>query len=99
MKNMIKMHQLIGDFAENKEVAKKLREEIILPSLSEGNEVILDFEGVEGATQSFIHALVSEPIRLLRNDALERLYYKNTNDNVQSIISVVYRYMQESLAI
>lgn len=97
MKKAINMHPLTGDFAENKEIAKKLRIEIIMPALSKGGEVILDFNNINGATQSFIHALVSDPIRHFRDIAYDNLYYKNTNKDIQKIISIVYRYMQESL--
>ena len=97
MKKSIKIRPLAGDFAENKEIAKKLRIEQIMPALSKGNEVILDFDGVNGVTQSFIHALLSDPIRQFRDTAYDNLYYKNTNQDVQKIISIVYSYMQESL--
>ncbi|AKL98311.1 STAS-like domain-containing protein [Endomicrobium proavitum] len=59
--------------------------------------VTFDFDGVSGVTQSFIHALLSDPIRKFYNTVFENLYYKNTNEDVKKIISIVYRYMQESL--
>ncbi len=97
MKKNIKMRKKAGDFAENKDIAKKLRIEIIMPALSKGYEVVLDFDGVAGATQSFVHALISDPIRELKDVAFDHLVYKNANDDVREIISIVYRYMQESL--
>ncbi len=97
MKEIIHIKVLAGDFAENKEIAKKRRIEEILPRLSQRSKVVLDFEGVGGATQSFIHALISDPIRQYGNDAFENLYFKNANADIQKIISIVYRYMQESL--
>lgn len=97
MKKTINMRKAAGDFAENKDIAKKLRIEKIMPALSKGNEVILDFDGVSGATQSFIHALISDPIRELKDVAFNKLAYKNANDDIREIISIVYRYMQESI--
>lgn len=97
MNKTIELKPLVGDFAENKETAKKLRIERIMPGLSQGHEVILDFYGIGGATQSFIHALVSDPIRQFGNTAFENLYFKNANADIQKIISIVYRYLQESL--
>lgn len=91
------MKELAGVFAENKDIAKKIRLEVIFPRLSKGDEVVLDFGGVSGATQSFIHALISDPIRELRDIAFDKLVYKNANDDIQAVISIVYRYMQESL--
>ena len=97
MKRIIDMRKIAGDFAENKDIAKKLRIEKIMPALSKGDEVILDFDGVSGATQSFIHALISDPIRELKDVAFANLAYKNANIDIREIISIVYRYMQESL--
>ncbi|MBI2465150.1 STAS-like domain-containing protein [Candidatus Shapirobacteria bacterium] len=97
MKKIIKILKQTGDFAENKDVAKDLRLKKIMPALLKSNGVILDFKGVNGATQSFIHALISDPIRELKDRAFDNLSYKNTNDAIREIISIVYRYMQESL--
>ncbi len=99
MKKIIAIRKLTNDFAENKDIAKKLRIEEIMPALSKGDEVILNFEGVKGATQSFIHALISDPIREMQDVAFDNLLYQNTNNNIREIISIVYRYMQESLDI
>lgn len=97
MKSHLRMHSLVGDFAENKDIAKQIRIEEIIPSLLKGDEVILDFEGVKGATQSFIHALISDPIRELKDVAFDHIFYKNANEEIREIVSIVYRYMQESL--
>ncbi len=96
---MIKMRQIIGSsFADNKDIAKRIRIEQIMPALSKEKEVVIDFDGVSGATQSFIHALISDPIREFRDIAYTNLVFKNANDDVRAIISIVYRYMQESLS-
>lgn len=97
MKKTIKIFKFAGEFAENKDIAKKVRIEVIIPSLSKGNEVIIDFEGVGGVTQSFVHALISDPIREYKDIAFDNLFYKHVNDDIKGIISIVYRYMQESL--
>lgn len=97
MKKTIKLMAIAGEFAENKDIAKKLRVEQIMPTLSKGGEVIFDFDGITGATQSFIHALISDPIREFKAVAFDNLAYRNANDDIKEIISIVYRYMQESL--
>ncbi len=97
MKKNIKLYPIVGDFAENKDLAKKIRLEEILPALSKHQIVILDFKNTTGATQSFIHALISDPIREYRDIAFEKLTFKNVNKDIKEIISIVYRYMQESM--
>lgn len=93
----IKLKTLAGSFAENKDIAKDIRLKQIMPALEKREEVIVDFTGVDGATQSFIHALISDPIRKYGDIAFDNMYYNNANDDIQEIILIVYRYMQESM--
>lgn len=50
-------------FEEDVEEAAKVREEIILPNLENGEIIVLDFSKVRAATQSFIHALMYKLFR------------------------------------
>ena len=94
----INVHKIINsDFAENKDFAKIIRVRHILPDLELGDEVEIDFSDISGATQSFIHALLAEPIRNFRQRAFDGIYFSGANENIQQLIRVVYRYMQESL--
>ena len=96
MRTTINLLDQIGKFGEDKDAARAIRQRQIIPALESGNEVALDFTGVSGATQSFIHALIAEPIMRFRDQAFEILYYISANDEVAEIISIVYRYLQES---
>lgn len=93
----IKVLDLTGEFAENKDVAKDIRLKHLLPALEKGRAITFDFEDVQGATQSFIHALVSDALRKFPNVVYDNVFYKNANEEIQKIITIVYRYMQESL--
>lgn len=84
-----------GAFAENKDVARDIRMREIGPAIESGEEIILDFERVEAATQSFIHALISDILRSYGNEALDRMSFKSCNDTVKKIINIVVDYMQE----
>ena len=92
----IKLKKLVGTFAENKDIAQEIRVKSIMPALEKGKEVILDFEGIDGATQSFIHALISDIIRRYGSEALDKISFKNCNETIRKIISIVAEYMQES---
>jgi len=92
---IIKLLSKTGTFAENKDVAREIRIENITPILEKNEEITLDFEGVDSATQSFIHALISELIRSFGNEIVENIYFKNCNKNVQNIINIVVEYMQD----
>ncbi len=92
----IDIRQEAGSFAENKDVARMLRETRIEPALASEEEIILDFDGVEGATQSFMHALISQCIRNHGPEALDRIAFKGCNPTIRKIVEVVADYMQEA---
>jgi len=92
----IELFPYVGSFAENKDRARSIRLERIVLALDEGQEVTLDFEGVESATQSFVHALISDLIRNYGPEVIDRIYFKNCSEIVKKIVSMVVEYMQES---
>lgn len=53
----------IKEFEEDVEAAAEARENIIIPCLTKGELVVLDFSGIRAATQSFIHALMYRVFR------------------------------------
>ncbi len=83
-----------GRFAENKDAAREIRINEILPAIESNEGVVLDFEGVEGTTQSFIHAMISDVIRRKGTDVLDKIFFKNCNETVKKIIDIVVDYMQ-----
>jgi hypothetical protein len=91
----IKIRGHAGAFAENKDIAKDIRLTEIVPALAKNEEVTLDFAGVDGTTQSFIHALISDLLRKYGSDVLDRVEFKSCNDTVRKIITIVVDYMQE----
>lgn len=86
----------VGDFAEDKDAAARLRRGQLLPSLNAGNSVELDFSGVSLTTQSFIHALISEALRVHGEMALDRIRFKSCEPAVKDIIQTVVQYVLES---
>lgn len=93
----IKLFKQVGPFAENKDIARNIRLRKLIPALKKNQTIILDFEDVDGATQSFIHALISDLIRKYGNEVLDRIQFKSCNDTVKGIITIVVNYMQESI--
>lgn len=94
---IIKLLPKTGTFAENKDIARDIRIKYIMPVLEKHEEITLDFAGVESATQSFIHALISELIRNFGSEILNSIYFKNCNKSVQEIINIVVDYMQAAI--
>lgn len=78
--------------AEDKDIAGELRDTVILPALRNGERVEVDFSAVETATQSFVHALLADAIRLKGDDSFEYLSFRGCAPAVQSIIKTVFGY-------
>lgn len=93
---IIRLLDYSSPFAENKDVARKVKTALILPALQHGKNVILDFEGISGATQSFIHALISDLIRKYESDVFNMMKFKNCSTDIKSVINIVADYMEES---
>jgi hypothetical protein len=87
-----------GSFAENKDVARSIRVEELEPALASGEEVRLDFGGVELATQSFVHALISSVIRARGADVLDHIDFRDCSETVQGVIEIVVEYSQDDTA-
>jgi hypothetical protein len=93
----IKIFDFAGSFAENKDVARDLREQKIFPALESGKEIIFDYAQIDTTTQSFTHALISESIRIFGSDVIDKMSFKNCNEDVKRIISIVVEYMQGNM--
>lgn len=93
----IKLFERVSSFAENKDIAKDIRINEIIPALEKGQNVTLDFSDIDAATQSFVHALISDLLRKFGNEVLEKITFKSCNENVQKIIMIVTEYMQEGM--
>ena len=92
MTHTISIVSELGSFASNKDIAKNIRTKEILPRLAAKETVILDFAGVEGSTQSLIHALIAEPLQLYGQDALNYLEFKSANGVLKTLIGLVIDY-------
>jgi hypothetical protein len=94
---MISLKPLIGDFAEDKDTAASLRERQIRQALAGRQRVVLDFKGVRVATQSFVHALLSDVLRTQGETVLDHITFRDCTKAVQGIIETVVQYSLESI--
>lgn len=79
-------------FAEDKDEARKLRKEKILPVLDKGQRLTLDFSDVRYATQSYVHALLGEALQKFGDPVLDSIEFKDCSPSVQSVIELVVDY-------
>lgn len=92
---IVKLFEEVGEFAEDKNKARQIRLISILPALERNETVVLDFEKVNSATQSFVHALISEVIRQKGIAVLDNLLFKNCSDIVREVVKIVVEYLQD----
>ena len=92
----MKIVQKTSDFAGDKDVAAEIREDYIKPTLARGKNVVLDFAGVDLATQSFVHAMIAAVVRQ-DPGALQKIDFKNCNESIKSIIEIVVEYAQDEI--
>src|SRR4051812_38451781 len=88
----IRVHEVVGPVAEDKDHARTLRVDKVLPALDRKASVILDFQGVVVATQSFVHACISEAVQRNGEDVLDQLEFRSCVDEVRAVISTVVEY-------
>lgn len=89
---VVSVSEVAGNFAEDKDVARIIRQKNVLPHLAAGEGVVLDFSGVGVATQSFIHAMISEALRIHNGRALQLLEFRSCNPAVKSVVLTVIEY-------
>ena len=92
----IRVYDAAGDFAENKDIAKDLRMGQLMPAIKVGDEVTIDFNHVSLATQSFVHALMSDALRQHGAGVLDRVVFKGCNEAIKVLVETVCDYMQDS---
>lgn len=100
MTETVKIRPVKGTaLAEDKDEARRLKLRRILPAMERGEVVELDFSDVRIATQSFIHALISEAVRRYGDRALELLHFTECHEDVKQVIRAVVRYTSVAAAV
>jgi hypothetical protein len=88
----IKLASISSSFAEDKDAARNIRMSQILPTLEQDENIVLDFNGIFFATQSFIHALIGEALKKHGEQCLDRIEFRNCSKQLQGLIELVVDY-------
>jgi hypothetical protein len=80
----------VETFSEDVEQAAVVRSQQILPALQAGEMIVMDFNGVRFATQSFIHALLNDAFRV--PGSLCRLSFINCSASTEEAVRAVAAY-------
>jgi STAS-like domain of unknown function (DUF4325) len=93
----IEIANVVGGFAEDKDWGAAIREEAVRAVLNGGDRIIIDFTGVTLATQSFVHALISDVLRSEGEEVLTKMEFKGCEPGVKGIIETVVQYSLETM--
>jgi len=88
----VKIEAGSNGFAEDKDAAKYLRRQLIMPALALDKKVILDFSAVTSSTQSFVHALIGEPLQKSGETVLEKIEFRSCAPQIKSLVQLVVDY-------
>ncbi len=91
--------RLDGPVAQDKDLARDLRVRVILPAVQNASRCTIDFSKVELATQSFVHALLSEVFRSQGDPAVDFLEFKGCSDAVRTVVETVAHYSLQARAL
>jgi hypothetical protein len=92
MTRKVRVPSGVAGFAEDKDEARQLRTQRIIPALEAGDSLLLDFSNVSYATQSFVHALLGEPLKRYGEGLLGRVEFRNCTEQLRSVIELVVDY-------
>jgi hypothetical protein len=81
-----------GRIAEDKDVARKIGSHVVLRAMAASQRIHFDFTGIGLATQSFVHACLSEAIRKYGRVGLKRMTFHGCAPAVRSVINTVVSY-------
>lgn len=78
-----------GSYPEDKSAAIKFRDTSLLPAISQGKKVLLDFDGVISSPHSFLNALLATPIKRLGMAAYRRIKVVNAQPDIRETIDFI----------
>lgn len=88
-KYYLSIDNFFGPFAEDKQAAIKVRDERILPEISLGKKIVIDFEYVRSAPHSFLSALLATPAKRLGMSAYKKMSIINASPEIRETIDYI----------
>lgn len=92
MKKTVILNSGIDGFIDDKDEAKRIRLDVLLPTLEKSEGVVIDFKNVKTSTQSFVHALLGEVLIKYKEPALQRLEFRNCSPQLKTLVEIVVDY-------
>lgn len=78
-----------GPFAEDKSAAISFRDRKIIPAISEGKKIVVDFDEIKSCPHSFLSALLATPIKILGMGAYKKIRILNASPEIRETIDYI----------
>lgn len=85
----LNMRNYFGRYAEDKQLAIKLRDEKLLPAIEEELSITVDFEEVISAPHSLLNALLATPVQILGLAAYKRIKVINARTEIRETVDFI----------
>lgn len=88
-RHYLNVYNYFGKNADDKQAAINYRGKHLLAAVDAGKVVVLDFDGVETSTHSFLNALLASPIRRIGMAAYKRIKVTRARPDIRETIDYV----------
>lgn len=86
----IHVRNYFGRYAEDKDLAKKIRDEKLLPALAENKTLTIDFEDILSAPHSLLNAMLATPIERLGLSAYKKIKIINAAPEIRETLDFIF---------
>ena len=86
----ISVRNYFGRYAEDKDLAKKIRDEKLLPALAENKTLTIDFEEILSAPHSLLNAMLATLITRLGLSAYKKIKIINAAPEIRETLDFIF---------
>jgi STAS-like domain of unknown function (DUF4325) len=86
----VSVRNYFGKYAEDKDLAKKIRDKYLLPALVENKSLTIDFEDIVSAPHSLLNAMLATPIERLGLSAYKKIKIINAAPEIRETLDFIF---------
>lgn len=86
----VSVRNYFGRYAEDKDLAKKIRDEKLLPAVAESKTLTIDFEDILSAPHSLLNAMLATPIERLGLSAYKKIKIINAAPEIRETLDFIF---------
>ncbi len=86
----INIRNYFGRYAEDKDLAKKIRDEKLLPALAENKTLTIDFDEIVSAPHSLLNAMLATPVERIGLAAYKKIKIINAAPEIRETLDFIF---------